>query len=70
MRYVCDSDASVRQSGGNALAPQCLLSLHERASMSGTFIAIAIWLGIIVLVSLAVAVAVRKDGEPRHHDGN
>jgi hypothetical protein len=38
--------------------------------MSGTFIAIAIWLGIIVLVSLAVAVAVRKDGEPRHHDGN
>jgi hypothetical protein len=38
--------------------------------MSGTFIAIAIWLGIIVLVSLAVAVAVRSDGEPRHHDGN
>jgi hypothetical protein len=41
----------------------------ERATMSGTFIAIAIWLGVIVLVSLAVAVAVRKDGEPRHHDG-
>ena len=43
---------------------------YERASMSGTFIAIAIWLGVIVLVSLAVAVAVRTDGEPRRHDGN
>jgi|GEM_PF-6295757 len=37
--------------------------------MSGTFIAIAITLGVVVLVSLAVAVAVRRDGEPHHRDG-
>jgi hypothetical protein len=37
--------------------------------MSGTFIAIVISLGVIVLVSLAVAVAVRNDGQPRHPDG-